>query len=532
MKLNSKWISRNRTRNTLIIATSVIALTAGCTAAGSTTGSGSSEPVTGGILKVASGTDLVSLDPTIGTATATVTVGTAIYDHLMIIDKNGDAPRPNLATALEPNVDLTKWTMTLPTGVTFSDGTPFNASAVKFNIDRHIDPTRTSSAAALLSAVDSVDVPDESTVVFNLAYPQAGFPYMLANDESSTASFIASPTAITTYGKDYTSHASGVGPFKLAKWAPGQPVILERNPNYWKGADKVHLDGVEIRTIEDPQTAFQAVQAGDIDVIASTNGAVLKAAQTNSSVQLILGEGNDQTSIALNTATAPFDDIRVRQAVSKAVNRTEIVNLVKEGMTSDAVSLFPTDDPWYQGASSPQYDLDGAKALVKEYESDTGKKVEFTYICRASVDDTQVIERQLAAAGMNVKIEIQETAAALANFFGGKYQATCWNMAAFLTPDTLPYRFFHSTGDLNHMAFANVDFDAFVDEARRTGDLDKQKELWGKADEILAAQLPWVWKTGQPVGFIAGKDVRSITLDEPARLRGRIVDVREMWLDR
>ncbi|MFI0367062.1 ABC transporter substrate-binding protein [Actinomadura sp. 1N219] len=499
---------------------------AGCGAGGSSGGT----PRSGGTLKVSMSSALTELDPAKGSANAMAQVGVAIYDTLMKVQKVGDKPTPHIAKSLTASDDLKTWTMKLPAGVQFSDGTPFDADAVKFNMDRHLDPKTASTAASLLSSVASVRAPDAETVVFKLKYPFANFPYTLAFDGSGTAGYIASPAALKKYGKDYTAHAAGLGPFKLESWAPGKPVTLVRNPNYWNKNQKIRLDKVVISTIADEQAQYQALQSGTVDVASSIDPTVQKQAKANSSLNYEQGVGSDQNSIALNMDQPPFNDPRARQAVSKALNRPEIVALTKEGLTGPAVNLFPKGDPFHNPAADPGFDLAGAKALVQQYEQATGRPFEFTYTCRAVVNETQVIERQLAAAGMKLKIEIQEGATALETFFGQKYQATCWSMAGFLTPDLLPYRFFHSSGDLNNMGFKDKRFDAAADAARRTADPAEQKRLWAEADTVLAEQLPWVWTTGQPVAYISRKTVHSPDLDEPSRLRGRIVEFDDMWL--
>ncbi|WP_166354488.1 ABC transporter substrate-binding protein [Phytoactinopolyspora limicola] len=476
---------------------------------------------------------LTTLDPARGSANAMATVGYAIYDTLMKVEKLGDEPTPNIAESLEPNDDFTVWTMTLPSGVKFSDGTDFDADAVKYNMDRHIDPDVGSTAAALLSSVESVEAPDETTVVFNLAYSFANFPTVLAFDGSGTAGYVASPTALEEYGDDYTTHAAGVGPFALESWSPGADVVLVPNPEYWNRENKqMQLSRIVLKNIEDEQSLYQAVQAGDIDLGWFAEPSILSDAITNERVVTVMGVGSDQESIALNLTVPPFDDIRARQAVSMAIDRQEIIDLIMEGMAEPAYNLFPPTDPFHNDAANPDYDLEAAQALVAEYEADTGQPFEFNYDCRGDIRATSVIERQLTAAGMNVTVRNVSGADRLAAYLAGDYQAVCWTMAGFLTPDALPYRFFHSAGDLNSMGFDNADFDAYVDGARQVDDPAEQKELWSSADEVLATEMPWVWTTSLPIGWVYSPDIESIDFDEPERLRYKIPIFENMSLNR
>lgn len=521
-----------------LIAASVTAVVlASCTTNGSTTttstGSNAANetPRMGGTLTVSSTTEVTTLDPSKGSANAMALTGYAIYDTLMTVPKLGDQPQPNIATSMKPSDDQMTWTMKLPTGLKFSDDTPFNATAVKFNMDRNM--AKGSTAAALLSSIASVDAPDETTVVFHMKHPFANLPYVFCYDGSGTAGYVASPTALQKYGEQYTAHAAGVGPYKLESWAPGQPETLVRNPNYWnKDKHEAYLDTVIIKTISDQQTAYQALQAGDIDLMSTVDPALMKTAQTNNNIRFVQGVGGDEDSIILNMATEPFKDLRLRQAVSKALDRKNIVQLASEGIGQPAVSLFAPGSPYDTGNSDPTFDLDGAKALVKQYEQDTGKKAEITYTCNNARPATDVIISQLKQAGFTVKSDIKDYPAWVSAFFDKKYQAICWTMAAFLTPDLLPYRFFYSTGDLNTSGFNSPDFDKHADAARVAPDPADQKKEWAAADKVLTEQLPWVWTTSAPIGFMLSKKVHGIEYDEPARLRYSVPTFYSVWVSK
>ncbi|MEU8206178.1 ABC transporter substrate-binding protein [Streptosporangium sp. NPDC049046] len=517
----------------LLIAPVTVVTLAACTVQSGTAASPSgaaadAAPKAGGTLTVAAGADLTTLDPSKGSANTMALIGSAVYDTLMTVPKIGDRPEPNLARSLVESDDKMSWEMTLPTGVKFSDGTPFDAEAVKFNLDRN--RAEGSTAAALLSSVDSVAVKDDSTVVIKMKKPFSNLPYVFSYDGSGTAGYVASPTALKKHGDDYTAHAAGAGPYKLQSWSPGSPVELVRNPEYWNKDKQAYLDKVVVKTIADPQSAYQALLAGDIDLMATTSSTLMKTATTNTQVNFVQGVGGDQDSIILNVTRPPFDDERVRQAVSKALNRQEIVDLTTEGLGKPAVSLFPEGNPFHGTEAVPEYDLAGAKELIAAYESETGKKASFTYTCNNARAASDVIVSQLKAAGFDVKLDALESSAWLAQFFGKKYGAICWTMAGFLTPDLLPYRFLHSGGDLNTGGFKDDAFDEKVEAARVAGSPEEQKKLWNEADAVLTTKLPWVWTTSTPIGFIWSKRVHSVDLDEPSRLRYSVPSFLNAWV--
>lgn len=509
--------------------------TGGDTTGGGTTGAGASgggqsgdTPKSGGTLTIGNG-EIKTLDPSKGSANAMALSGVAIYDTLMIVPKLGDRPQPHLATSMTESSDKKTWTMKLPTGLKFSDDTPFNAAAVKFNIDR--DMAKGSTAAALLSSIDSVAAPDETTVVITMKHPFSNLPSVFSYDGSGTAGYMASPTALQKYGDDYTTHAAGMGPYKLESWSPGQPEVLVRNPNYWNQEKApAYLDKVVIKPMTDIKTMYQALQAGDIDLMGTTDPTMMKQAKNNPKVRFVQGVGQDQDSIILNMASGLFTDLRLRQAVSKALDRDSIVALATEGLAKPAVNLFPEGDPFHSDNSDPTFNLDEAKALVKAYETETGKKASFTYTCSNVRPATDVIVSQLKAAGFDVTLSATDSAAWVNAFFAKKYDAICWTMAGFLTPDLLPYRFFYSTGDLNTQGFKSEAFDKAADAARAASDPADQKTNWIAADKALTEELPWVWTTSTPLGFVMSKRVHGIDYDDPSRLRYYVPMFNNIWV--
>lgn len=496
----------------------------------SATSQGGGEPRTGGSLTVAATTEFTSLDPTADSLNVKNSIAVAIYDTLMIVPERGEAPEPNIAESMEVSDDGLTWTMTLPVGLTFSDDTPFDAEAVKFNIERGM--AEGTITAAALASVESVEAVDDTTVAFHLREPFANFPYVLAYDGSGTAGYIASPTALQKYGEKYSQHAAGAGPYMVESWSPGEPVELVRNPNYWNADDhKPYLDRVTVRVIEDPQSQLQALQAGDVDLMVTGSTAVMQAAAGDAALEVVPVEGNtSQYAVVPNLAKAPFDDLRIRHALSKAIDRDELVALTSEGYGAPAVNLFPADHVWANDNAQPGFDPDGATDLIEEYESETGREAEFSYSCLSTNPANDVILNQLEEAGFTVTADIVDNTTWVTNFFGGNYDASCWLMSDFLIPDLLPYRYFHSKGDLNTGGYANPEYDDLVEQARGAADPVEQQSLWAEADAIITGDLPWVWTASNPIATIRGPRVQSVDFEEPSRLRSNAVMFLNAWV--
>lgn len=502
----------------------------GSTSASSESGSGggSGEPVKGGSITV-SGGPVPTLDPAAGSANAMAMAGNAIYGTLMTVTKPGEEPQPAIAKSMTESKDGMTWTMTLPTGLKFSDGTPFNAEAVVFNMER--DMEETSSAAALLSSVKSVTATNPTTVVFHMASPLSSLPYAFSYDGSGTAGYMASPTAVKKYGKNYSSHASGLGPFEVQSWSATGNTVLVPNPNYWNKAEEpVYLEKVTLESIPAEQTAYQSVQAGNLTLMGSANPSLLSQAQSNGKVKTVMGETeNNQDSIILNMATKPFENLELREAVSEALNREEIAQLTTNGLGGPAVNLFPKGNPYHDEYADPEFDLEKAKEAVAAYKTKTGETPSFTYTCNTERPATEVIVHQLQEAGFNVKVNAEEVNAWLADFFGKKYQAICWTMAPFLSPDQLPYRFFYSKGDLNTGGYDSAAFDKAANEARTLTGAAK-KTAWQKADKVLTEELPWVWTTTGPIGFIMSPKLNGVEWEQSYRQRYYVPSFAHSWL--
>jgi peptide/nickel transport system substrate-binding protein len=486
------------------------------------------EPVKGGAITV-SGGPVPTLDPAAGSANAMALAGNAIYETLMKVVEPGEEPQPNIAESMtESNGGMT-WTMKVPTGLKFSDGTPFNAEAVVFNMERDMEPT--SSAAALLSSVKSVSAPNPTTVVFKMSEPLSSLPYALSYDGSGTAGYIASPTAVEKYGKNYSAHASGLGPFMVQSWSATGKTVLVQNPNYWNAEEEpVYLEKVTVESIPSETTAYQSVQAGNLTLMGSANPSTLSQAQSNGNVKTVMGETeNNQDSIILNMATKPFENLELREAVSMALNREEIAQLTTSELGGPAVNLFPEGNPYHDEYTDPEFDVEKAKEIVTSYKEKTGETPSFTYTCNTERPATEVIVHQLQEAGFNVKLNAEEVNAWLADFFGKKYQAICWTMAPFLSPDQLPYRFFYSKGDLNTGGYASKAFDTAANEARSaTG--EEKKADWQKADKVLTEELPWVWTTTGPIGFIMSPKLEGVEWEQPYRQRYYVPTFAHSWL--
>ena len=256
----------------------------------------------------------------------------------------------------------------LRVGVTCHDRAPFNAEAVKFTVDGMLDenhPVHDTGPFPLsffFSAVDSVEAPDEKTVVFHLKDPYAPF---LSNLAYPTG-LIVSPAAVKEFGKDFGRHPSGTGPFEFAEWESNSKVVVEANPDYWKGAPD--LKAVVFRPITDANTRVAEMLSGGIDVMVEVPPDNLATFSSDAAFKVYEQAGPHLWFLILNSKEGPMADKRVRQAVNYAIDKKALVDNVLQGTAEIAAGPTPPAFAWaYNEALQPYpHDPEKAKALLKE----------------------------------------------------------------------------------------------------------------------------------------------------------------------
>ena len=218
----------------------------------------------GGSINFGLESEVVGFDPIkVGVYSVSETaVAATLFDTLTTPDVQGK-PSPALALSWAHSDDYRTWTYKLRPNVKFHDGTPFNAQAFKWNIDRHKDPANKCRCAVYIANVIGIDAPDDLTLVFRLAHPQATHPEIWARPSQNTVPH--SPTAVVARGEAYNRNPVGTGPFVLKSWAAGDRIVVERNPNYWKPGHP-RLDRVAFRPLPDGPARFATLRSGEVDL--------------------------------------------------------------------------------------------------------------------------------------------------------------------------------------------------------------------------------------------------------------------------
>ncbi|MCX2721759.1 ABC transporter substrate-binding protein [Roseibium salinum] len=446
-----------------------------------------------------------SLDPHAVTAVNDFRILMNVYDGLVRYKDGTLEVEPGLAESWTISEDGKTYTFKLREGVTFHDGSPFNAEAVKFNFDRMLNEehpyhdTGPFPLSFFFSTVDNVIAEDETTVTFELSAPYAPF---LSNLAYPTG-LIVSPEAVTQHGKDFGRQPSGTGAYKFAEWEANAKVVVTRNEDYWDGAPA--LEAVVFRPITDGNTRIAEMLAGGLDVMVEVPPDSLQQF-TGDDFKVLEQAGPHVWFLILNAKEAPFDNKAARQAANYAIDKKALVENILQGTAEVAAGPTPPAFAWAhnEGLEPYPHDPEKAKELLKEAGYD-GEELTF-YVTEGGsgmldpVAMGTAIQADLQEVGMNVKIETYEW-----NTFLGKVNPGLEGKAdmaemAWMTndPDTLPFLTLRTDampdkGGFNSGYYSNPKVDELLEKAREATDQGERAELYKEMQEIVHEDAPWVF---------------------------------------
>ncbi|NLA27061.1 MAG: ABC transporter substrate-binding protein [Firmicutes bacterium] len=448
----------------------------------------------------------VSLDPTQITDYNSSRACMEMYDSLLRFKDGSTDLEPGLATEWDVSEDGLEYTFTLRQGVTFHDGTPFDADAVKFNFDRQLDSDHPyhdtgdfAYADFTLGMVEDVVVVDENTVKVVLSEPFAPF---LGNIAMHAAA-IVSPAAIEEYGKDISINPVGTGPFKFVSWDPGVEVILEKNEDCWRGAPEV--ERLIFRPITEDQTRLTELESGNVDFIVGIPPDDLQRLKDSEDLLVVEQPGMHTWYLSLNCQRAPFDNVKVRQAANYAINKASIVDNILKGTGVLAKNLLPpliwsyTDD-----VHDYSYNPEKARELLEEAGYDFDQVVDFHVPKSGSgmqqpVTMATAIQSDLEAVGMKTRILQLDWGTFLDESFKTvEHNEFQMHELSWLGDNGDPDNFLYIllSGEqwpedgFNDAFYKNEEVDKLLREARTISDHDRRVELYQEAQKLIAEDSP------------------------------------------
>jgi len=450
-----------------------------------------------------------------------------VYNTLVGMDQDL-AIRPELASSWEISDDGTVYTFELVEGVRFHNGRELTAEDVKYSLERLLDPDTGSSRRANYTDIAMVEAPDAYTVVITLSRPNAIFLTQLAQ---AAASIVAREVVEEHGGLDVVDGGSGA--FRLVGQQADGSIVIERNPDYFiEGLP--YLDRVVFTTVQDNQARNTAVRTGDLDLITHVTGNFISLLRNDPTVVIPEGDGSSGQFYALlfNTRRAPFDDMKVRQAIAHALDRETITQLALdgEGFTLAAGPI----PPWHWAALDPVFDgadMEAALQFMAESQHPDG----FSFTLRVwsaqqfSVRAAQFMQQTLAPLGIDITIDQQgDWATYWAAVTSANYDATIQGFGGNIDPYDYTFETFREGGARNMMGYVNREVEQLLSESLRLTDRDARKAIFDEIQTIVVNQAPQVYLWNQKQTEAHRADVRGFhhlaTLDLSA--------IITTWLDR
>jgi peptide/nickel transport system substrate-binding protein len=480
----------------------------------------------GGTLTYADWGDATSMDPAFITNQVGRRPGKALYDSLVDVDPSGTIV-PVLAESWDVP-DTRTYVLHLKQGVKFHDGTTFDAEAVKFNIDRHLDPKTASKRNAELGIVDGVDVIDANTVKFRLKTPSAAFLQLLYDWNG----FIVSPTALQRWGNDdYGVHPVGAGPFRFVSHQDADRTVLERNPDYWM-KDRPLLDQIVFKPVLNDATREIEVRSGSSQIGDAMPFQDVDNLKGMSEINLVQVPGAKFYYTSFQPFQTPYgESLEFRQALNWLIDREAIFNSVFFKTGSVGYDPFIPGSPFNDPAYKPfTRDLDKAKALLdKSGVPSPGSFVIYADTEPVSQKLVQIVQANYADIGVNVEIQNEVGAAAQARTDRGDWVLSLNSQSWWgYRPDPSQYlaAIFRSDTQYHKWTLNDPDIDRFIDSGIAETDVAKRKQIYRSLADRLNEIVPAVF-------FAYGVDIKALS----PRVKGflphpdQVTRFRDMSLD-
>lgn len=475
----------------------------------------------GGVLNVAFASDTKTLDPTFSINFSERQPLYLIYNTLLAL-KPDSTIGPELAEGWTVGGDGLALTLRLRQGVKFHDGTPFDAAAVKFNLDRRLDPAVASpQRAQLASIIETVTIKGPLEVELRLKTPSPGLLGMLAQREG----FIASPSAIVKFGPDFARNPVGTGPFLFKEWTPGQRIVVERNPNYWESG-KPYLDRIVFSDVSNAVVAIQRLITGEVDYISALSPSDVRQIENRPGIRLDRSAAGRLYALQWQVDRPPFNNEKLRQAVAYAVDRKRLVDILMAGKAPVA-EVMTTPALWWHAASVKSYPYDPAKAKALLAEAGLTSGLDVTLVTpQVSLlqQVNQLIQEQLKAIGVNARLEPVSQSDWYPRVAQGLINFTPMRWSDRPDPDGLLTILLDSKGNQNTTKYANPEVDALLAKGRGSTDLVERKAIYGEVQKLATRDLPYV-----PLFFSVEYAALRDTVRNHVWIADEIPRFREVW---
>lgn len=518
LRMRSGWLMA-------LAALTALALVAGC---GQRAPQQAAPPPEPKVLTIATGTDIENLDVHLVTSSPSFSVLEHIFESLFAMKPDGSI-EPLLAESFSVEPDGRTYTIRLKQGISFTDGAPFDANAVKANFERVLNPESKAAYRNLINTVTDIRVVGAHTVQLVTENP---FGPMLTHLTHPGLSII-SPAVLAQGADALARNPVGTGPFVLKEWKQGEAVILARNADYW--GEKARLDEVVFKVVQEDGARLVEVEAGTSDVAVRVPPSEAQRLRANPNIVIDTTPGLRTIFVYFNVTKPPFDDPRVRQAFNFAVDKESIVRdlLLGAARPSDA----PIAPPVFGYSAQTPYRRDVARArqLLQDAGYGDGLRVVFYHPTGRYVQDARIadaIRAQLAEVGVTAELRTLEWGQYLE--FIRKPLADNEVQMAFLGWGTVTgdadyglHALFHSSQwapSFNLGFYKNEQVDALLDEARNVADANRRLALYTQAQRLLWEDAPWLFLHSEVQLTAVRGNVKGFVVHPTERIIARWAD--------
>ena len=448
--------------------------------------------------------DFTTMDPVDTSDTLSGGIQRLIMDGMFGFDDNL-RQIPLLATGYTANEDATEYVITLRQGVSFTDGTPWNAEAAKANLDKLADKTRGLKRTSLLSSIiSSVEITGDYEVTVKLATPFSAFIANLCHP----ACVMMSPKVLAA-GDDVCAAAPvGTGQYKFVEWEHGDHLILELNPDWWGYKEGIVDADAGFRTINfkvvtENSTRVSMLQAGDADFIWPVPTESYDKVASDPKLVAHSEAGIVVRWLYMNTQKAPLNDVRVRKALALCVNKEAFLQVIYNGHGSVATSILGSAVTGYKRNEPVPFDVEQAKALLAEAGYPNGFTITQYYSNNTTNEKSaQFMQQQFAQIGVELKLVGEESAMTNERIQNSTKPGAEADVDVYLTGWS------PSTGDAdwalrpllcsemappvnyNIAYFNNKEYDDLVHGALSVSDQAKKNEMYARAQDIIWEEMP------------------------------------------
>ena len=487
----------------------------------------SAAPKRGGKMVYGRYADSLFLDPVLNDANVDIWILLNIYDTLLQPTNDGKGTKPGLATRFKVSGEGKTFTLTLRPGVKFSDGSPLNASDVKFSLDRAKNPDN-GAWNSLIASIDTVTATNSSTVTLGLKYADPTLPAALATFNTAIMpqkQFMAmAGEKDADKAKAFAEKPVGSGPFMLSEWKKGSSMTLKRNPNYWgKDADGQalpYLDELDFQIIPDDNTRILKLQSGELDGAEFIPLARVAELKKDDKLNMQLFPSTEVDNVIMNNrpklkdgSDNPLSNQKVRQALNYATDKNAIIQLVTFGLAKPSRSFMSSATPLYAAQHGYVYNLEKAKSLLKQAGFAGGFETS-VMITAGNADQTAIasaLQQMWSQLGVKLKIEQLESAANRA-----KYRANDFSMRVSKWTDDIAdpseitsYFAIYKNVESLHTGFQNEKLEAIFEQSQRETSRIKRASMYRTIQSIYNDAAPMIFLYEAPYPVALQKSVKG-----------------------